>query len=138
MDELEKTIRDLVERKNAAREGSAAEQFYCRQLQALRYRYEEAGGIMCRAALQRVHAPQRVDPPPRGPSELGPPGVCPCGSVDGSFQGSLRTGMPRDEILRRGIIRNQIPLYGLGGAVAALSLMELLSPQGGGSSSPNP
>jgi hypothetical protein len=46
MDELEKTIRDLVERKNAAREGSAAWAFYRRQLQALRYRYEEAGGII--------------------------------------------------------------------------------------------
>jgi hypothetical protein len=48
MDEetLERTIRDLIERKNAVREGSAAERFYCRQLQALRYRYEEAGGLI--------------------------------------------------------------------------------------------
>ena len=48
MDEeaLERTIRDLVARKNAAREGSSAWTFYRRQLQSLRYRYEEAGGII--------------------------------------------------------------------------------------------
>jgi hypothetical protein len=46
VDELEKTIRDLVERKNAARDDSAEQKFCERQLQALRYRYEEAGGII--------------------------------------------------------------------------------------------
>jgi hypothetical protein len=46
MDELEKTIRDLVERKNAARDDSPEQRFYERQLRALRYRCEEAGGII--------------------------------------------------------------------------------------------
>jgi hypothetical protein len=46
MDELEKTIRDLVERKNGAPDGSAKQAFYERQLRALRYRYEEAGGLI--------------------------------------------------------------------------------------------
>lgn len=36
------------------------------------------------------------------------------------------TGMPREEIVRRGIIRNEIPVYGLGGAAAGLPM--LLSP----------
>lgn len=48
------------------------------------------------------------------------------------------TGMPRDEIVRRGLIRKEIPIYGLGGAVAAPSLLDILSPQAGGNSNPNP
>jgi hypothetical protein len=46
VNDLEKTIRDLVKRKNAARDDSPEQAFYERQLQALRYRYEEAGGII--------------------------------------------------------------------------------------------
>ena len=30
------------------------------------------------------------------------------------------TGMPRDEIVRRGIVRSEIPIYGLGGAAIGL------------------
>jgi hypothetical protein len=28
------------------------------------------------------------------------------------------TGMPREEIVRRGLIRKEIPMYGIGGAAA--------------------
>ncbi len=44
--QLERVIRDLVERKNAARDDSPEQAFYERQLRALRYTYEEAGGII--------------------------------------------------------------------------------------------
>ena len=43
---LEKTIADLIERKNAAPEGSAAYRLVLRELAGLRYTYEEAGPIM--------------------------------------------------------------------------------------------
>jgi hypothetical protein len=43
---LERKIRDLVRRKSAAPDGSPAYKFYERVLQSLRYRYEEAGGII--------------------------------------------------------------------------------------------
>jgi hypothetical protein len=45
-EQLEKIIRDLVKRKNAAPDDSAKQRFYERQLQALRYNYEEAGGLI--------------------------------------------------------------------------------------------
>lgn len=46
MDDLEKTIADLVERKNAAPRDSSEHAFYERQLRALRYSREEAGDII--------------------------------------------------------------------------------------------
>ena len=46
MDLLEQTISDLVERKNAAPEGSAEYRFALRQLTGLRYSREEAGPII--------------------------------------------------------------------------------------------
>jgi hypothetical protein len=45
-DELEKIIQDLIDRKNAAPEGSAERLFLERQLRGLRYTYEDAGGII--------------------------------------------------------------------------------------------
>jgi len=40
------------------------------------------------------------------------------------------TGMPREEIVRRGLVRAEIPLYGLGGAMTmgALAGQDKLSP----------
>lgn len=46
MDDLEKTIADLIERKNAAPEGSAEYLLAKRALAGLRYSYEMAGPIM--------------------------------------------------------------------------------------------
>lgn len=46
MVDLEQTIADLVERKNAAAEGSAAYRFALRQLTGLRYSYADAGPII--------------------------------------------------------------------------------------------
>lgn len=43
---LERKIRDLVRRKNAAPDDSPTYKFYERVLQSLRYRFEEAGGII--------------------------------------------------------------------------------------------
>jgi hypothetical protein len=41
------------------------------------------------------------------------------------------TGMPREEIVRRGLIRKEIPMYGLGGATAmgALAQQDRYQPQ---------
>jgi hypothetical protein len=41
------------------------------------------------------------------------------------------TGMPREEIVRRGLIRKEIPMYGLGGAAAmgALARQDDYQPQ---------
>ncbi len=44
--DLEKTIADLVERKNSAREDSAEHRLAVRALAGLRYGYEEAGPLM--------------------------------------------------------------------------------------------
>lgn len=44
--EMERTISDLVARKNAAAEGSAEHRMAVRQLIGLRYTCEEAGGII--------------------------------------------------------------------------------------------
>ena len=44
--DLEQTIRDLIDRKNAAPEDSAEQRFLERQLRGLRYTYEDAGGII--------------------------------------------------------------------------------------------
>lgn len=38
-------------------------------------------------------------------------------------------GMPRDEIVRRDIVRNEIPIYGLGGAAGALAAIQALQDQ---------
>jgi hypothetical protein len=46
MDDLERTIAALVERKNAAAEDSAEYRMAVRQLQGLRYSYEDAAGII--------------------------------------------------------------------------------------------
>jgi hypothetical protein len=46
MIDLERTIADLIRRKNAAPEGSAECKLLERELTGLRYSYEEAGGIM--------------------------------------------------------------------------------------------
>ena len=47
------------------------------------------------------------------------------------------TGMPREEIVRRGLIRKEIPIYGLT-AAATPYLWGGLQPQGGSSSNPTP
>jgi hypothetical protein len=47
------------------------------------------------------------------------------------------TGMPREEIVRRGLIRKEIPIYGLT-AAATPYLWGGFRPQGGGSNNPNP
>ena len=41
------------------------------------------------------------------------------------------TGMPREEIVRRGLVRSEIPLYGVGGATAmgALARQDGYQPQ---------
>jgi hypothetical protein len=44
--DLENTITALIERRYAAAEGSAQRRMAERQLQGLRYSYEEAGGII--------------------------------------------------------------------------------------------
>lgn len=41
------------------------------------------------------------------------------------------TGMPRAEIVKRGIIRNQIPIYGLGGAAIGLPMLSGFEDQSG-------
>jgi hypothetical protein len=46
MTKLEQTIRDLVKRKNACDMDSAEYAFYIRQLRAIRYSHENAGGII--------------------------------------------------------------------------------------------
>ncbi len=41
-------------------------------------------------------------------------------SINRSIETTHRlTGMPRDEIVRRGLIRKEIPMYGIGAAAAA-------------------
>jgi hypothetical protein len=46
MDDLERTIRDLIRRKDAAPEGSAERRLIERELSGLRFSREEAGPIM--------------------------------------------------------------------------------------------
>lgn len=49
------------------------------------------------------------------------------------------TGMSRDEIVKRGIIRNEIPLYSIGALPASpTSLVDMIYRGGGGSNRPNP
>jgi hypothetical protein len=45
MAELEKTIAEMIKRKNAAPEDSAERKFYTRQLQGIRFSREEAGQV---------------------------------------------------------------------------------------------
>jgi hypothetical protein len=44
--DLEQTIRNLINRKNAAPEDSAEQRFYERLIRGMRYSYEDAGGII--------------------------------------------------------------------------------------------
>ena len=46
MDRLEALIRDLIERKNAAREGSAERSLLIRELQGVARHYRRGGGLI--------------------------------------------------------------------------------------------
>ena len=60
-EELKQTIAAIIERKNAAPEGSAEHRLAERELRGLRYSYEEAGGLI--ESLDPDYWPLYCSPP---------------------------------------------------------------------------